>query len=121
MIAECAHCKRPRVIRARRLCYPCYNREPIRTRYPCQTQDGRGLPDFCGRYKMATAPTHAEPGSPEKIAVLEHRAQSGEQLFHPADLILCKEDCPSWLLPLAPFERSSSATVSTERGCSNSG
>jgi hypothetical protein len=35
--------------------------------------------------RPAATPTHARPGSPEKIAVLEARAAAGEALFHPDD------------------------------------
>jgi hypothetical protein len=45
----------------------------------------RGVGDFNGRVGLPLAPTQAVPGSPEKVAVLEHRARLRQALWHPAD------------------------------------
>ena len=34
---------------------------------------------------LPASPTSALPGTPEKVAVLEERAQQGQALFHPDD------------------------------------
>jgi hypothetical protein len=39
----------------------------------------------CGGYRLPLHATSAEPGSPEKVAVLEARAKRRVSLFHPAD------------------------------------
>jgi hypothetical protein len=44
-------------------------------------------------------PTNASPGSPEKIAVLQERINSGQQLFHPRD-----ERVFSKINPTAPLK-----------------
>jgi hypothetical protein len=38
-----------------------------------------------GARPLPAAPTSAVPGSPEKLTVLEQRAESGENLWHPDD------------------------------------
>jgi hypothetical protein len=41
--------------------------------------------NFYGRAKLPPFPTSAAPGSPEKIAILQQRAEARQELFHPND------------------------------------
>ena len=45
----------------------------------------RGVGNFTGNAPLAPVPTTAVPGTPEKLAVLEHRAKMKQAIFHPAD------------------------------------
>jgi hypothetical protein len=42
-------------------------------------------PDFYGRFRLAPFATNAAPGTEEKIAVLEKRAEMRVSLFRPLD------------------------------------
>ena len=55
----------------------------IRVRYPVACSEGGG--DCHGRATQADEPTHAWPGSEEKIAVLTERAARRQELWHPED------------------------------------
>ena len=83
---NCRHCKKSRAYRPRRLCGRCFDRRDIRDLYPSASkygQHGSGLNTF--NAPLASFPTMAWPGTPEKIAVLQLRAAMGQQLFHPLD------------------------------------
>lgn len=86
----CRHCRLGKVTRPRGLCWVCYYAPGVRELYgPPRPETakfaGRGTPDTAGDRPPAAAPTTAPPGTPEKLAVLEARAQDGVRLFHPAD------------------------------------
>jgi hypothetical protein len=83
---KCRHCHRIPANRPRGLCWTCYYTPGIRARYPSTSKFAhRGLDDFNGAPSAAPFPTRALPGSPEKIHVLQERAQCGLALWHPDD------------------------------------
>jgi hypothetical protein len=58
----------------------------VREKYPSTSKYARrGVSDFNGHPAVATRPTDAAPGTPEKVAVLEERAGLGLSLWHPFD------------------------------------
>jgi hypothetical protein len=82
----CRHCARANASRPRGLCWTCYYTPGLRQQYPSTSKFGRrGLEDFNGRLMLPEAPTRAQPGSPEKIAVLQQRALKRQALWHPDD------------------------------------
>jgi hypothetical protein len=83
---NCRNCGRDRVNRPRGLCWTCYYTPGVREQYPSTSRFGRrGVREFNGLAALPCRPTAAPPGSPEKVAVLEERAQKGQALWHPAD------------------------------------
>jgi hypothetical protein len=68
------------------LCWACYYRPGVRDCYPSTSKFARhGVEDFNGCSSPPARPTRALPGTPEKVAVLERRAQAGQSLWHPLD------------------------------------
>ena len=43
------------------------------------------MSDFNGKAKLPCEPTTAQPGTPEKVAILMERARLGQSLWHPDD------------------------------------
>ena len=84
----CRHCGARKVNRPRGLCWGCYYAPGVRDLYPTRSVHGRRGPGHAlaayGR-PLPAEPTHAEPGSEAKIAVMSERVARGEQLFHPRD------------------------------------
>ena len=81
----CRHCNKVKSNRPRGLCWSCYYRPGVRELFPSTSKFARrGVGDFNGRTSLPT-PTNALPGTPEKIAVLEQRAQMRQSLWHPND------------------------------------
>lgn len=84
-MALCRHCNKSTATRPRGLCWSCHNNQAVRAMYPSTSKfasrgfgvsnDARPLPE----------PTDVMPGTPDKVAVLRSRAESGQQLFHEAD------------------------------------
>ncbi len=88
MTDRCRHCRKNKISKARGLCYHCYVVTPwVRDLYPVSDHphNRRGVRNFAGPAKPASAPTGHQAGSAEKIAVLAARAEAGEELFHPLD------------------------------------
>jgi hypothetical protein len=82
----CRHCRRSRANRPRGLCWGCYYAPGLRDRYPSTSKFARrGVGVGSDPARPATAPTRALPGTPEKIAILEQRARSHQDLWHPLD------------------------------------
>jgi hypothetical protein len=82
----CRHCQHAVISRPRQLCWSCYYAPGVRDRYPSTSKFGRrGVGNFFGKAPLPPFPTTARPGSPEKVALLEQRAQQRQQLFHPHD------------------------------------
>jgi hypothetical protein len=82
----CRHCGRNRVNRPRGLCWSCYYTPGLRAQYPSTSKFAqRGLDDFNGPALLPPRPTGARPGSPEKVAILQQRAQMRLSLWHPED------------------------------------
>ena len=93
----CRHCQRVRSNRPRSLCWSCYYTPGVREQYPSTSKFARrGVGDFNGRCAPAAVPTAALPGSPEKVVILEERAQQRQSLWHPQDATL---DRPAPALP----------------------
>ncbi len=85
----CRHCNKRPVCRPRRLCWHCFYAPGVRDLYPSTSKFGRRGPgNFHGNVPLPPFPTAALPGSPEKIAILEQRAQQRQELFHPEDATL---------------------------------
>jgi hypothetical protein len=111
----CRHCRNPRRLSCRGLCWGCYNSPAVRAQYPpverCQDANRRIARDLrnaglrcksCGClkkslyrtgqgvccYKGGHAPRTVSPGRPgswEKIEDMRERAAVGLDLFHPGD------------------------------------
>lgn len=82
----CRHCNKVRSNRPRGLCWSCYYAPGVREQYPSTSKYARrGVSDFNGKTKSASAPTQALPGSAEKVNVLAERARLGLSLWHPMD------------------------------------
>ena len=81
----CRHCKKCKVNRPLGLCWGCYYRPGIRDLYPSTSiYANRGV-GLSQKRRPLPEPTRARPGTPEKVAVLEARAEAGEHLWHPRD------------------------------------
>lgn len=82
----CRHCHHAPVSRPRGLCWVCYYTPGVRDLFPSTSKFGRrGHANHNDAPPLATLPTLAPPGSPEKIAVLEERARLHQALWHPGD------------------------------------
>jgi hypothetical protein len=82
----CRHCRSAPISRPRRLCWSCYYKPGVRELYPGNSKFGRrGVGNFSGNAPLPAAPTKAVPGTAEKVAVLEQRAEMKESLWHPED------------------------------------
>ena len=82
----CRHCQRVKSNRPRGLCWSCYYTPGVREKFPSTSKFARrGVVDFNGLTALAPEPTPALPGTAEKVAVLEERAQRGLSLWHPHD------------------------------------
>jgi len=83
---KCRHCKRVESNRPRGLCWSCYYTPGVRELFPSTSKFARrGIGNGNVQVLLATKPTAAFPGSPEKVAVLAERARQGVSLWHPAD------------------------------------
>jgi len=81
----CRHCQKNKVNRPRGLCWTCYYTPCVRELYPSESKFGRrGVLDRKTPRPMPE-PTEAQPGTPQKVAVLEQRAKLGQNLWHPLD------------------------------------
>lgn len=98
--AECRHCKKLRPVHRRKLCHGCYEQPAIRKLYPRSSRSPHahlgGFPDRPAGVPrpLPPRPTGAEPGSPEKVAVLIARAAAGQALWHPGDATRSAADWP---------------------------
>jgi len=82
----CRHCHTMKSNRPRGLCWSCYYMPGVRDLYPSTSKFGhRGVGNGYRRLSLPPLPTHALPGTPEKVAVLEQRANLGVSLWHPLD------------------------------------
>jgi hypothetical protein len=85
MIPVCKHCRIAKVNRPRGLCWTCYYTPGVKDQYPSTSKYARrGLGNFNGNAPLPE-PTPYPPGTPEKMAVLELRAQLQQALWHPLD------------------------------------
>jgi len=81
----CRHCGRAKVCRPRGLCWSCYYRPGVRDLYPSTSKFVRRGCGVTGSGTLSRRPTAAQPGTPEKIRVLQRRAAAGLSLWHPRD------------------------------------
>lgn len=82
----CRNCNHSKPNRPRGLCWTCYYTPGVRDRFPSTSKFARrGVGDFNGKAKLPPVPTHAMPGSEEKVAILEERARLKVSLWHPLD------------------------------------
>src|SRR5687768_9146829 len=82
----CQHCRKVLANRPRGLCWSCYYTPGVREKFPSTSKFARrGVGDFNGRIRLPETATDAEPGSEEKLRILEERARLGLSLFHPDD------------------------------------
>lgn len=91
---RCQHCKERPVSRhssaaVRDLCHRCAFTPEIRAQYPSSGGKFayRGVGGICGGYQAPREATEALPGTFEKVAVLEARAQAGTSLWHEEDAV----------------------------------
>lgn len=82
--ALCIHCKAKKIHRPRGLCVHCYENPRIREQYPPARKFCNAGLSIRGA-GTTPLPTPAAPGSPEKITVLQSRAQVGHELWHSQD------------------------------------
>lgn len=83
----CKHCRKRNGWKSRGLCWTCFRTPGVRDSYPPkggEARRGSGV-DCNGGYTLPPVPTLAQPGSPEKEAVLTERAAAGTSLWHPDD------------------------------------
>jgi hypothetical protein len=86
VMAKCRHCYKHKANRPRGLCWRCFYQPGLKEQYPSTSKYAyRGVADRNGRCPLPSEPTQVRPGTPEKMTVLEQRAERGESLFHPAD------------------------------------
>lgn len=87
----CRHCGRKATIRARGLCYFCYDDPAVRQTYPPSRYAPlkfRGDPDaddFNGGYGLPAGPTAELPGTLAKLDILAERVKARTALHHPDD------------------------------------
>lgn len=81
----CKHCGVEPVTRPRGLGWKCFYTPGVKDMYPSLSKFARrGVKDTYGGHDMPE-PTTAKPGTPEKAAVLEQRAERRQRLWHPDD------------------------------------
>jgi hypothetical protein len=98
----CRECREEATARARNLCWRCYTVPSILAKYP-STRSAGNTNSYEGprarpgrRYAVPASPTDAQPGSREKIVVMQARLEAGEQLHHPLDrrcMVVGEERC----------------------------
>lgn len=94
----CRHCGLKAVNRPKGLCWTCYYRPGVAALYPSTSVFARrGHANGCHQPAPPARPTDAEPGSEDKLAVLESRAARGEGLWHPRDTVYSAP--VPWALP----------------------
>jgi hypothetical protein len=80
----CLHCGRTAGGRRRGLCVTCYRLPAVRGAYPALRGTGAPATPAAGG-GPAPRPTDALPGTEDKVAVLELRAEAGVSLWHARD------------------------------------
>lgn len=88
-MAYCRHCEREDLCKKRGLCKRCYNNPRIRKRYPVPAK----YVEYTTVPNLPDEPTQAQPGSEEKMQILERRMRAGTQLFHPMDNVCFVATC----------------------------
>lgn len=86
--ASCLHCGKKPGTHARGLCSVCHRTPGVRELYPVDSTkdtDGGDPTWEHTAFPPPPEPTDAEPGSEEKLQVMEWREAHGFQVFHPLD------------------------------------
>lgn len=89
----CVYCKLRLSCRPRGLCWACYYTPEIRAQIPISNSKyaKRDEPYYRGE---DPTPTNAKPGTPEKMKVLEYRANNGLGLFNSKDTLRLPDSLP---------------------------
>lgn len=80
---DCRHCHELPASRPLQLCWKCYYNRSIRASYSTQSKYGRRGVAPAGRHPQFA--TVCRPG-PDKVEILQTRAERGEGLWHEDDL-----------------------------------
>lgn len=81
----CRHCHANKINRPRGLCWTCYYRREVHDQYgPVDKYGAIGIRDQYGPAPLPV-PTNTLPGTPERQAVYQARADRKESIFHPND------------------------------------
>lgn len=100
----CRHCGNEVVTRPKGLGWKCYYTPGVKEMYGCANPATAKYAvrsevlDFFREAPLPAVATDARPGTEDKIAVMERRAQRLETLFHPLDGRL-GDDRPVWVPP----------------------
>ena len=85
------HCGGGPVTRPRGLCWACYYQPRVRDLYRGVNEAGERSIEGHRNLNLARPlppePTQAQPGSEEKVRVLEQRRRDGYALWHPDDFV----------------------------------
>jgi len=84
----CRHCGNTRSIDRRNLCQTCYRTPEIRVQYPVLTGQVSYFDETKHDWPL-DLPTDAEPGTEEKIRVMERRVEMNLRVTHPLDNAVC--------------------------------
>ena len=95
---KCRHCTTRPAHKPRGLCGPCYYDPAVRESYGMYAK--RGVGNRNREPASPDEPTAALPGSPEKVVILEERANAGRALWHHGDRTLSDED--RFVIPRRP-------------------
>lgn len=82
---KCKHCLTRQCCPGRPLCHACRLDPAIRELFPTASKFGRRGVGAGNVAPLEPAPTAAAPGSVEKVAVMEARAERGEAIFSELD------------------------------------
>lgn len=112
----CKHCETrvSSVGCSRGLCNSCRHDPEIRGRFQLSPEMQRyaekGLGGNIKRLRKPKSPTAAEPGSAEKIEVMQNRVLNGEELHHPLDVKydVSQDFRPPWEIPVVKDRRGAS-------------
>lgn len=91
----CRNCNTPQCHKARGLCWRCYLDADVREKFPlpgwrnakARWNGSLGIGESNHTRPLPDQPTNAQPGTEEKIRVLEERAAAEVALWHPADRV----------------------------------
>ena len=86
----CRHCRKAFVNRPKNMCWSCYYTPGVRDLYPSTSLYAYRSPigQGCRNAPPPPWPTRAEPGTDEKLRVIEWRAKHGFALWHPRDPVI---------------------------------
>lgn len=112
----CWHCGERNRSRPAGLCFRCFYIPGLPEQYRTESKfcdRGHGLGNR--NAPLPDLPTDALPGSPEKLAILEQRAQLGQSLWHPRDRRITETDIVPRVEPAKFSGRDRSGAVQAAR------